>query len=229
MKKEDVELIVFGILLNNQDVLKMKIFKNGIWMRQGAIGTPAVDILASSDTKSPDLFNKLMREMPGAAFTKPIKHEEENIKSPLVYFISFFGDPEEGDDPTQITYKDGTGMKFLIDNGSNFRHPGLTFIDQFAVLASQHTDSWYMDAVIAVELNLHSKDLPEQTTITSRGEVSYWEAYLQHMMKNKGFEGLQELAKDKIYIKKDTGKAYRLEFELKDEKVLSFNFVDVSA
>jgi hypothetical protein len=165
MKKEEVELIIIGVNLANEQALNMKIYKDGTVCRSGCGGLPSFAISGMTIQGKNDFFGQLIPLIDPQIIENPINYEEENIKTPLEYFMAFYGASSNGETGEQAEWTKTSGVRFLLDNETQFRHPLLGFLDAFVVKAADVTNSWFFDIVMTAVYNLKPVDL-EKTFVT---------------------------------------------------------------
>lgn len=188
MKKEEVELIIIGVSLNNQQLLHMKIYKDGTLCRSGCGGLPAFPISGMTVEGKKDYWESLIGLLDEQIFQQPVVYQEENIKAPLEYFMAFLGESSNGQTGEQAAWTKSSGIRFLLDNNTNFRHPLLAFLDGFVIKAAETTNDWYFDIVMMALYDLKAKHL-ENTfiavpkTVTNKQELL--SGYVHQIMANQ--------------------------------------------
>ena len=112
------------------------------------ITLPEIGIAAMSFTGNSVYFDRLMELMPQQIFDNPINYEDEKINTPLEYIIAFYGVSKNGETGEHAEWTKSTGIRFLIDTNTSFRHPILSFADKFSLDAAELTNPWYFDTII---------------------------------------------------------------------------------
>ena len=166
MDKSEVEQILIRVKLGEEEVLNMKVYKNGIVCRQGCGGVPQVGIGGMSFTNDSTVFDKLLSYVSQEMLNNPIDYQEENIDETLEYLIAFYGVSKNDDNGEKAEWTKSTGVRFLLDSKTNFRHPMMAFIDNFSVEAADLTNPWYFDIIIQAMYGFVSNTFPHDTMVT---------------------------------------------------------------
>ncbi|HRF41314.1 MAG TPA: hypothetical protein PK198_21125 [Saprospiraceae bacterium] len=154
MKKHEVELIIIGVIMGKEQILYMKIYKDGTLIRSGCGGMPTVPISGMTVEGSKEYWEQLIAFIDEKIVETPIVYQDENITQPLEYFIAFFGESSNGETGERAKWTKTSGVRFLLDSNTNFRHPLLGFIDSFAIKAAEITNEWYFDIMMSAIYNL---------------------------------------------------------------------------
>lgn len=232
MRKELVEQILIIVKSGDQEALNMKVYKNGTLCRRGCGGLPETGISAMSITESPVLFDSLMNQVPQQVLDQSVNHVDEQIDTPLEYILAFYGVSRNGDTGEHAEWTESTGIRFLLDTNTAFRHPLLGFVDGFSIEAAEQTNSWYFDVIINAVYHLKSTALPEQTMIavpsTPEEIQTALELYVNQIGQSPRRWDLLSFAQDKLYTAADetryypaitrNGNAYNFNFIPLDEK-----------
>jgi hypothetical protein len=165
MKKQEVELIIVGVNLGDEQIVNMKIYKDGTLCRSGCGGMPTFPIAGMTVEGSKDYWDKLIALVDEQIIEKPVNYEDEKIATPLEYFIAFYGESSNGETGERANWTKTSGVRFLLDNNTTFRHPLLGFLDHFVVQATEITNEWFFDIVMSAVYNLNSVNL-EKTFVT---------------------------------------------------------------
>ncbi|MFK7774809.1 MAG: hypothetical protein AB8F94_21900 [Saprospiraceae bacterium] len=166
MKKDEVELIIVGINLGKEEILKMKIYKDGTLCRRGCGGMPTFSISGMTLEGEKKYWDKLITLIDEKIVETPINYQEESIKNPLEYFIVFYGASDNGETGERANWTKTSGIRFLLDNDTSFRHPLLGFLDGFAIQSAEVTNEWFFDIVMAAVYDLKPLNL-EGTFVTA--------------------------------------------------------------
>lgn len=229
MNKEQVEQILVIVKSGQQEALNIKVYKNGTVCRHGCGGLPAIGISAMSFTESPLLFDSLMEIVPQQVLDNPVNYEDETIGTPLEYILAFFGVSKNGDTGEGAEWTQSTGIRFLVDTNTGFRHPLLAFADNFSLEAAERTNSWYFDVIINAVYQLKSTTLPDQTMIavpkTEQEIKTDFENYVNQIRYSSRKWDLVSFAKDKYYTAND-GTQLRPDIT-QDGDAFNFNFTPV--
>jgi hypothetical protein len=165
MKKYEVELMIVGINLGKEQVLNMKIYKDGTLCRSGCGGMPTFSISGMTVEGSNKYWEKLITLVDEKIVENPINYQDEKITSPLEYFIAFFGVSSNGETGERANWTKTSGVRFLLDRNTSFRHPSLEFLDRFAIKAADVTNEWFFDIVMSALYDLKPINL-ENTFVT---------------------------------------------------------------
>ncbi len=165
----------------------MKIYKDGTLCRSGCGGTPTFSISGMTLEGTKEYWTKLISLIDDKIVEHPINYQDEQISSPLEYFIAFYGVSSNGETGEQAKWTKSSGARFLLDNNTSFRHPLLGFLDNFAIQAAEITNEWFFDIVMTAVYGLKPISL-EQTFVTvPKTEAEKQEAlsrYVNQIMAN---------------------------------------------
>ena len=89
MKKEEVELIIIGMNVGEEQILNMKIYKDGTLCRRGCGGLPTFNISGMTTEGEKKYWDQLVLLLDDKIVEKPIGHQDEKITNPVDYFIAF--------------------------------------------------------------------------------------------------------------------------------------------
>ena len=165
MKKEEVELMIVGVNMGKEQILNMKIYRDGTLCRIGCGGLPTFAISGMTVEGSKEYWEKLFPLVDESFVENPINYQDEKITSPLEYFIAFFGVSDNGETGERANWTKTSGARFLLDSNTSFRHPLLGFLDNFAIKAAEVTNDWFFDVVITAVYDLQPINL-ENTFVT---------------------------------------------------------------
>jgi hypothetical protein len=205
MKKEEVELILFKVMADGQDVIHMKIYKNGTTCRNGAGGLPVLGIGAMSFIHDSKYFDPLIEKVPQEVLDQPINYEEETPNGSLEYVIAFYGVSTNGITGERANWSKSTGIRVKLDQQSNFNHPIMGLLDGLTMDAAELTNDWYFDVIILSKWGVKSTTLPEETIITQpkteKGIDEDYEHYVNQMIQSARQWNLKDFIVDKVYEK----------------------------
>jgi len=181
MKKDEVELMIIGVNLGKEQVLNMKIYKDGTLCRSGCGGMPTFAISGMTVEGSKEYWEKLIPLVDEKIVENPINYQDEKITTPLEYFIAFFGVSDNGLTGERANWTKTSGVRFLLDNNTTFRHPLLGFLDSFAIQAAEVTNNWFFDVVMNAVYNLTPMGLANTFVTTPKTEGERQEALSQYV------------------------------------------------
>ncbi len=202
MNKIDIEQILIIVKSGQEEALNLKIYKNGLLCRRGCGGLPQINISGMSFTEKSEIFDKLMERVPQEVLEKPVNYQDETITSPLEYIVGFYGVSKNGDTGERAEWTKSTGIRFLLDNNTTFRHPLLGFVDGLAIEASKLTNSWYFDIIMMAVQKVKSNKLPEQTIITTPKTDNEINKDFENYINQTNKADLQLFANNKTYLDK---------------------------
>jgi hypothetical protein len=148
MKKHEVELMIVGINMGKEEILNMKIYKDGTLCRRGCGGLPTIPVSGMTLEGDTKYWDHLFAMVDEQIVENPIMYQDPEITSPLEYFIAFFGVSSNGQTGEHAQWTKTSGVRFLLDNDTTFRHPLLGFLDGFAIEAAKVTNEWFFDIVM---------------------------------------------------------------------------------
>lgn len=187
MKKEEVELMIVGVNMGKEQILNMKIYKDGTLCRSGCGGMPTFAISGMTVEGSKEYWEKLISLVDERIIENPVNYQDEKITSPLEYFIAFFGVSENGETGERANWTKTSGVRFLLDNNTSFRHPLLGFLDGFAIKAAEVTNDWFFDVVMTSVYGLKPVNLENTFVTVPKTEGERQEAlsrYVNQIMAN---------------------------------------------
>jgi hypothetical protein len=166
MKIGEVELMITGVNLGKEQILNMKIYKDGTLCRSGCGGMPTFAITGMTLEGNKEYWEKLITLVDESIVENPINYQEEKITTPLEYFIAFFGVSDNGETGERANWTKTSGVRFLLDNNTTFNHPILGFLDGFVIKAAEVTNGWFFDIVMTAVFDLKPVTL-ENTFVTA--------------------------------------------------------------
>lgn len=187
MIKEEVELMIVGVNMGKEQILNMKIYKDGTLCRSGCGGMPTFAISGMTVEGSKEYWEKLIPLVDEKIVENPINYQDEKITSPLEYFIAFFGVSDNGETGERANWTKTSGIRFLLDNNTSFRHPLLGFLDGFAIKAAEVTNDWFFDVVMTAVYGLKPVNLENTFVTVPKTEGERQEAlsrYVNQIMAN---------------------------------------------
>lgn len=203
MTKEEVELIVILVIADNQDVINMKFYKNGIVCRAGVGGLPTIGISGMSFFNESTYFDELMSKVPQEALNQPSNYEEETPNGYLEYVIAFYGVSKNGETGERADWTKNTGLRVKLDHQTKFNHPIMGFLDGLTMKAAELTNEWYFDVIINSKFKALSSTLPRETIITQpKTEIEIhrdYEHYILQMLQNPRKWSMTDYDKNKTY------------------------------
>lgn len=158
--------MIVGVNLGKEQILNMKIYKDGTLCRSGCGGMPTFAITGMTVEGNKEYWEKLITLVDESVVENPINYQEEKITSPLEYFIAFFGVSDNGETGERANWKKTSGVRFLLDNNTTFNHPILGFLDGFVIKAAEVTNGWFFDIVMTAVFDLKPVTL-ENTFVTA--------------------------------------------------------------
>lgn len=165
MKKNEVELIIVGIKMGNEEILHMKIYKDGTLCRSGSGGMPTSSITGMTVEGSQQYWEKSISLIDERVIENPVSYKDEKITSPLEYYLAFFGASSNGETGESAKWTKTSGARFLLDSNTSFKHPLLGFIDDFAIKTAELTNEWFFDVIMTAVYGLQPINL-EKTFVT---------------------------------------------------------------
>jgi len=207
MKKSEVELIIVGLNLGNQQALNMKIYKDGTLCRSGCGGLPTFPISGMTVEGKKEYWDKLIGLVDEQIIQNPVNYQEEKIKEPLEYFIAFYGVSNNGQTGEQANWTKTSGVRFMLDNNTSFRHPLLGFLDGFVIKAAEFTNEWFFNIVMTAVYDLKPKNLENTFVTVPKTDKEKQEAlseYVNQIMANSpmGWD-IVKIGNGRKYITKD--------------------------
>ncbi len=189
MKKEEVELVVLGVSLGNEEALKMKVYKDGTLCRIGSGGIPNNGVSGITYEGSFDYFARLMEKIDERLLEKPRNLETKGINStPLVYYVVFYGESQNGETGEQAKWNKSTGVKVAIDPQQTERPDLVRYLDSLLMFIAEITNEWYFDIVMSGAFSLNPVGLPNTLIGTPNNEEKQkkiLDTYLQNILAQK--------------------------------------------
>lgn len=167
MKKNNIELIILKLTVNNQTAINLKIYKEGTVVRTGVGGLPSIGISGKSFAPELNFFAPLLKVIPDEILESPLNYEEETPNGYIEYVMVFYGDSDNGEKGENAHWTESKGIRFKLDLQSNFQHPTISWLDNFIVAATELTNDWYFDIMIRAVYGLTSSKLPPETMIAT--------------------------------------------------------------
>lgn len=167
MKKENIELILLKVLVNNEIAINLKIYKEGTVVRTGVGGLPPIGISGKSFAPEMNFFEPLIKIVPDDMLASSFNYEEKTPNGYIEYVMAFYGvsnNEERGED---AGWQESLGVRFKLDLQTDFQHQLITWIDSFILEAVEFTNNWYFDIMIDAVYGLKSSKLPKETMITT--------------------------------------------------------------
>src|ERR1043166_8629317 len=97
MDKKEVEMILLIVKLGKDEALSLKVYKNGIIIRQGCGAIPEIGVAGMIFTDKSDIFDKLMETISQQVCDLSIRHKDEKINIPLAFTLCFYGVSKNGE------------------------------------------------------------------------------------------------------------------------------------
>ena len=167
MKKGEVELIILKVTANDQDAIHMKIYKDGTTCRYGVGGLPEIGIGMMSFVGDSRYFEPLLKNVPEEILEQPINREEpETPNGYLEYMIAFYGVSSNKETGERAKWTKSTGVRFKLDQQTQFKHPIMGFLDGLTMDAAELTNELYFDVIMNSRWGAKSSSLPKETLIT---------------------------------------------------------------
>jgi len=204
MKKEEVELVIIKIAVENEEAFHMKIYKNGTVCRTGAGGLPSLNTGMMSFVGDGRYFDPLLEKIPQDVLDQPVTYEEEEAPHGFMEFmVAFFGDSQNGLTGERADWAKSTGVRIKMDQQSKYRHPIMGFVDNLAMDAAELTNELYFDVIMHTKWKAKSSTLPERTLIhapKSEAEIhTDYDHYVNQMTFSARKWNLNKFAKGKTY------------------------------
>ncbi len=187
MKKHEVELMIVGVNMGKEQILNMKIYKDGTLCRSGCGGVPTFSISGMTLEGDKKYWDKLISLIDEKIVETPINYQDENISNPLEYFVAFYGVSNNGETGERANWTKTSGVRFLLDNNTSFRHPLLGFLDHFAIQSAEVTNEWFFDIVMTAVYNLEPINFKDTFVTVPKTEGEKQEAlsrYVNQIMAN---------------------------------------------
>ena len=216
MKKSTVEQILVLIKSGGEEALSLKVYLDGTLCRRGCGATPPIQTSCVSHTHSHDLFESLMQRIPQQLLDTPVNHSEPISSGSIEYVMAFYGDSINGQTGEQAQWKQSTGLRFLLDANTSFRHPALAFIDGLASEAVSRTNSWYFDCLILACLKMRSESLPpESLLMLPKTDTEVQGDFRNYLAQTQSLD-FQAMTDGKVYVDPE-GLKFRLVFQNKNK------------
>jgi hypothetical protein len=227
MNKHEVEQILILVKAGHQIALSMKIYKNGIVCRQGCGSAPQIAVSAMSFTNTASLFNRLMEMVPQPLLDHPMNYQDDNISSPLEYIIGFYGVSSNGENGERANWTKSTGIRFLLDSNTAFRHTALSFADNFAMEAAEQSNSWYFDVMVNAVYKLKATTLPETIINTPAAEniQADFQNYVSQIRNSARKWDINMFTQQKIY--QDGNNNQFAPFAVENEESFKLRFIPI--
>jgi len=120
MKKEEVELMIVGVNLGEEQILNMKSYKDGTLCRTGCGGMPTFPISGMTMEGSKKYWEKIIPLVDEKIVETPINHQDKKITTPLEYFLVFFGVSSNGQTGERAKWTKSNGVRFILDSNTSF-------------------------------------------------------------------------------------------------------------
>lgn len=187
MKKQEVELIIIIIKRGEEEILNIKIYKDGTLCRSGCGGIPVFGISGMTIKGSKKYWKELLPLIDEKIMEASRGYEDKEITLPVEYTMAFFGGSDNGETGESANWTKTTGIRFLLDIDSSFRHPLLDFVDDFAIKATEITNKWFFDIVITAVHDLEPVNLKNTFVVVPKTEEEKQRAlslYAKHIVAN---------------------------------------------
>jgi hypothetical protein len=220
MRRADIGLITFHMKVGGQEVVHLKIYRDGTLIRIGAGGLPPISIGAVSYYPGNGIFNKLMEKLPPQLLLNDIDYAEKEISREVTYEMKLSGVLVNGMIGEQAVWSDSRLLRFQLDINTKFRSPVLVLLDNLMKDAIGHTNSWYFDALILAIFERHSNWLPKQTLLVKpEGEDLKHELgnFLSQMLHNPRKWNFMAFPEGKTYTDPE-GHPHKLYFRIDQGK-----------
>ncbi|MCC7246958.1 MAG: hypothetical protein IT269_14840 [Saprospiraceae bacterium] len=148
MKKEEIELIILTVNIGGESALYMKIYKDRTLVRSGCGGLPQIPVSAIAFNADPKYWEEAISMIDDEMIARPVNYQEENISTPIEYVMAFYGESSNGQTGEQAQWTKSSGIRFVLDFESTFRHPLLVFVDKFILNAVEMTNELYFDIMM---------------------------------------------------------------------------------
>ncbi|MEO0339397.1 MAG: hypothetical protein AAF242_09290 [Bacteroidota bacterium] len=187
MQKEEVELVIIGVKMGKEEALNMKIYKDGTLCRRGCGGLPEIGISGMTVQGPTTYWDTLFPLIDEQIIAQPIMHQDEQINTALEYFMAFYGVSSNGETGERAQWTKSSGVRFLLDSNTSFRHPLLGFLDGFVIKAAEVTNEWYFDIMMNGVYGLQALGLKDTLVSIPKTEAEQQEAlgrYVNQMIHN---------------------------------------------
>lgn len=226
MRRADIGLITFHMRVGTQQVIQLKIYRDGTIIRMGGGGMPPIPIGGVSYWPGNGIFEKLMEKLPPQLLVNDIAYEEPIHSQSVVYELKLGGSLINGMIGDQGTWAEMRTLRFQLDVDTKFRSPVLVLLDNMMKDAIGHTNSWYFDVLMLAIFQRRSNRLPRQTLVTKPDEEDLTHElgnFLSQMLHNPRKWNFMVFPEGKTYTD-DEGKTHRLLFKI-DEGKFSYQWV----
>lgn len=207
MKKHEVELIIVGLNVGKEQVVNMKIYKDGTICRSGCGGMPTFGISGMTIEGTKEFWDKSISLIDPKLIENSINHQDERISTPMEYFIAFYGVSDNGETGERANWTKSNGSRFVLDYNTSFRHPVLGFLDDFVVKVLEITNEWFFDIVMTAVYDMKPLGLENTFVTIPKTEVEKQEAlsrYINQIMADtqRGWD-IVKIGNGRKYISKD--------------------------
>ncbi len=204
MKKEEIELILLKVIMNDQEAIHLKVYRDGTTCRSGAGSLPTIGIGMMTFVNDTRFFDPILEKIPDEIVENSFSRvEEETPNGFLEYQLALFGDSQNGETGERADWGKSMGTRIRLDNKSEFKHPIMGVLDRVVITAAVLTNSLYWDAVMFAKWGFKSSALPEQTMINHSDDLEKvhedYVMYVTQMRSESLGWDLNELVKGKTY------------------------------
>jgi hypothetical protein len=229
MKRKEVELIILSMAIDGQNILLIKIYKDGTISRSGLGSLPSLYISFTSVLDHSKYFDTLLEKIPQEMLEKPLgKIEKDTPNGFIEYRLGIFGESTNGEKGEQAQWAKKMGLYFKLDRQSDFKHPTLTFLDDLTLDATELTNEIYFDVFMVARWAAKSSKLPKSTMISRPQNVAdipeIYENFISQMLQSARKWDINQYTKNKTYDLRGTKTVLKFKH---DTDTYEFEFVPV--
>ncbi|MFN8396966.1 MAG: hypothetical protein U0176_20235 [Bacteroidia bacterium] len=219
MRKSDVGYIAFQMRLGGQQVIHLKIYRDGTLIRIGGGGLPPMAIGAVSYWPDNGFFERIMDKVPPQLILNDIDFTEPEIGQQVMFEMQLGARSVNGLIGEQAQWAEHRVIRFRLDLNTKLRSPVLAVVDNLMKDATGLTNSWYFDALILAIWNRKSNRLPRQTYVAKpegvedlKPELGNFLSQMLHSTRKWNFLAFPE---GKTFMDEE-GKPHRLVFKVEN-------------
>jgi hypothetical protein len=228
MKKQELEMVLIKVTIQQEEALLIKVYKNGGLVRNGAGGIPPVGIGCLTELPDSRLWDQTLALIPDALLTLNGVYKAENIRNPFSYTVAFYGESANGQTGEHADWKRSQGIHIEADLEGP--HPPLLgALDGFASTVAGLTHEWFFDVVVLVCFGMKQENLLQGIISQPKTEAEKQQAWIQFMTQLKQGPAASEIPnypKGKVYVNTSTGERFRMELQV-DGWNVRYDFIPV--
>lgn len=219
MRKSEVGYIAFQMRLGGQQMIHLKIYRDGTLIRIGGGGVPPMAIGAVSYWPDNGFFEKIMDKLPPQLILNDIDYQEPEIGQELMYEMQLGARSVNGMIGEQARWAEQRIIRFRLDLNTKLRSAVLALVDTLLKDATGLTNSWYFDALILAIWNRRSNRLPRQTYLAKPEGVADLKPelgnFLSQMLHSPRKWNFLVFPEGKTFTDEE-GKVHRLQFKIEN-------------